>query len=175
MRPKRGALARLIDEMKQVGLVTLYFMICFALVLVLKKLFLAQYDVEFYGVSAAVVGALVVGKVVVLLDHTRLGNRFDRGHALWLSAFYKTTVYTLVTFLVVVAEKTFHAYRESGNLGESLKHVWEHRDRNVMLATVLCIGLAFAGYNLYTVIDRRLGEGTLRRLLFRREVAPTDT
>ena len=29
------------------------FLICFALVLLLKKLFLAQYDVEFYGVSAA--------------------------------------------------------------------------------------------------------------------------
>ena len=46
-------------------------------------------------------------------------------------------------------------------------HVWEHRDRNVMLATVMCIGLAFVGYNVYSAIDRRLGEGTLRQLLFR--------
>jgi hypothetical protein len=166
------AFDRLIHEVKQVGLVTLYFLVCFALVLTLKKLFLAQYAVEFYGVSAAVVGALVVGKVVVLLGHTRLGNRFDRGHALWLSAFYKTVVYTAVTFLVVVAEKVFHAWRESGNLGESLTHVWQHRDRNVMLATVVCIGLAFAGYNLYSAIDGRLGEGTLRKLLFRRTSAP---
>ena len=42
----------LIREVKQVGLVTLYFLVCFALVLTLKKLFLAQYAVEFYGVSA---------------------------------------------------------------------------------------------------------------------------
>jgi hypothetical protein len=73
-----------------------------------------------------------------------------------------------------VAEKVFHAYRESGNLGESLKHVWQHRDRNVMLATVVCIGLAFAGYNLYSAIDRRLGEGTLRKLLFRSDAQPTE-
>ena len=162
------ALGRLIEEVKKVGLVTLYFMVCFALVLTLKKLFLAKYDVEFYGVSAAVVGALVVGKIVVLLDHTRLGDRFDRVDALWLGAFYKTVIYTAVAFLVVVAEKAFHAYRESDNLGESLKHVWEHRDRNVMLATILCIGLAFAGYNLYSAIDRRLGEGALRRLIWGR-------
>ena len=161
------ALDRLIQELKQVGLVTLYFLFCFTLVLTLKKLFLAQYAVAFYGVSAAVVGALVVGKVVVLLDHTRIGTRFDQGHALWLGVFYKTAVYTAVTFLVVVAEKAFHAYRESGNLEESLRHVWQHRDRNVMLATVLCIGLAFAGYNVYTAIDHRLGKGTLRKLLFR--------
>ncbi len=162
------AFDRLIHEVKQVGLVTLYFLVCFALVLTLKKLFLAQYAVEFYGVSAAFVGALVVGKVVVLLDHTNLGNRFDRGHALWLGAFYKTAVYTAITLLVFVVEKTFHAWREGSSVGESLRHVWQHRDRTVMLATVLCVGLAFAGYNLYSAIDRRLGEGTLRDLIFRK-------
>ena len=160
------SLGRLIEEIKQVGLVTLYFMVCFTLVLTLKKLFLAQYSVEFYGVSAAFLGALVVGKVVVLLEHTRVGNRFDRTDALWRGALYKTVVYTAIAFLVFVSEKAFHAYRESGDLGESLRHVWEHRDRNVMLATVVCVGLAFAGYNLYSAIDSRLGEGTLRRLIW---------
>jgi hypothetical protein len=37
-----------------------------------------------------------------------------------------------------------------------------------MLATVICIGLAYAGYNLYSAIDRRLGEGSLRQMLFTR-------
>ena len=161
------ALDRLIQELRQVGLVTLYFLVCFGLVLTLKKLFLAQYAVEFYGISVAVVGALVAGKVVVLLDHTRIGNRFDRGHAVWLGAFYKTLIYTAITSAVVVAEKVFHAYRESEDIKVSLQHVWQHRDRNVMLATVLCVGLAFAGYNLYSAVDRHLGEGSLRKLLFR--------
>jgi hypothetical protein len=167
------AMNRLIHELKLVGLVTLYFMTCFALVLTLKKLFLAQYDLEFYGISAAVVGALVVGKVVVLLDHTRLGNRFDDTHSAWVGAIYKTAVYSAVAFLVIATEKIIHAYRETGHFGESLKEVWHHRDRSVMLATVLCVGLAFAGYNLYSAIDRRLGNGTLRKLLFRRS-PPSD-
>jgi len=162
------AFDKIVQEIKLVGLVTLYFGVCFGLVLTLKKLFLAQYSLEFYGVSAAILGALVVGKVVVLLDHTRIGNRFDDGHALWRGALYKTMAYSGVTLLVVGAEKAFHAYRESGNLRESIVHVWQHRDRSVMLATVICIGLAFAAYNLYSAIDRRLGEGTLRRLVFRR-------
>jgi hypothetical protein len=161
------AFDRLLEEVKHVGLVTLYFLACFTLVLTLKKLFLAEYAVKFYGVSAAIVAALVVGKVVVVLDHTRVGNRFDWSHAPWVGALYKTLVYSAMTFLVVGAEKVFHAWRESGQIGESLRHVWEHRDRNVMLATVLCIGLAFAGYNVYSALDRRLGEGTLRQVLMR--------
>ena len=161
------AFDRLAEELKQVGLVTLYFLVCFALVLTLKKLFLAQYAVEFYGVSAAIVGALVVGKVVVLLDHTPIGNRLDRSGAPWLGAAYKTLVYTAITFIVLIAEKVFHAWRESGHLGAAFRHVIENRDRNVVLATALCVGLAFAGYNLYAAIDRRLGHGSLRRLLLR--------
>jgi hypothetical protein len=169
------AFDRLMHELKLVGLVTLYFLVCFTLVLTLKKLFLAQYDLEFYGVSAAIVGALVVGKVVVLLDHTRLGNRFDDGHSPWIGAFYKTVVYSAVAFLVIATEKIVHAYRETGHFGESLKEVWHHRDRSVMLATVLCVGLAFAGYNLYSAIDRRLGEGTLRKILFLGTPPPEDS
>ena len=48
-------------EVKQVGVVTLYFMFCFAVILTLKKLFLAEYQIEFYALSAVVVGALVAG------------------------------------------------------------------------------------------------------------------
>ena len=85
-------MGRLLKQVKEVALVTLYFMVCFAILLTLKKLFLAQYEVEFYSVSAAVVAALVIGKVVVVLDHTSIGNRFDKKHALWLGALYKTVV-----------------------------------------------------------------------------------
>jgi hypothetical protein len=66
---------------------------------------------------------------------------------------------------VLSLERVFHAYREAGQLGQALTEVWIHRDRNVILAKVICIGLAFAGYHLYAGLDRRLGEGTLRRLV----------
>ena len=68
----------------------------------------------------------------------------------------------------MVIEKVVHGVRELGNLGQALQHVWHHRDRNVMLATVLCLALAYAGYNLYSAVDRRLGEGSLRQMLLRR-------
>lgn len=49
-------------EIKKVGLVTLFFLIGFGLILVLKKLFLAEYSIEFTGLSKAVVGALPAQK-----------------------------------------------------------------------------------------------------------------
>ena len=155
-------------ELQQVGLVILYFLFCFAIVLTLKKLFLASYEIEFYGLSVAAVGALVVGKVVVILDKTRVGTRFDHGNSLVIAALYKTLCYGVATFVVLFAEHVFHVYRESGALGQAIAEVWAHRDRNVILAKVLCIGLAFAGYHLYAGLDRRLGRGILWRTVWSR-------
>ena len=70
------------SPIKAVGLVTLYFLFCFGIILTLKKLFLADYQIEFYALSVAVVSALIAAKVVVTLDHTRAGTRFDASRAL---------------------------------------------------------------------------------------------
>lgn len=157
--------ARVGHEIKTVGLVSLYFLFCFGVILTLKKLFLADYHIEVYALSAAVIGALVAAKVVVILDHTRAGTRFDASRALVTAVLYKTLVYGAAAFGVLFAEKLVHAYRASGELGGAMAAVWAQRDRNVILAKVICVGLTFAGYHLYIGIDRRLGEGTLRRLL----------
>src|SRR3990172_10533904 len=115
--------------------------------------------------SATVVGALVAAKIVVVLDKTQAGTRFDATRPLWLSVLYKTVVYSLAAAAVLSLENVFHAYREAGQLGQALTEVWMHRDRNEILAKVICVGLAFAGYHLYAGLDRRLGEGTLPRLV----------
>ncbi|MGH7333837.1 MAG: hypothetical protein ACREKS_14070 [Candidatus Rokuibacteriota bacterium] len=152
-------------ELKAVGFVTLYFLFCFGIILTLKKLFLADYRVEVYALSTAVVSALVAAKVVVALDHTRAGTRFDASRALLIAVSYKTLIYGAVAFGVVFAEKLFHAYGATGELEAAMADVWTHRDRNVIFAKVICVGLTFAGYHLYTAIDRRLGEGALRRIV----------
>jgi hypothetical protein len=163
-----GLFAKLKHEAREVGLVTLYFFLCFGFILILKKLLLATYDIEFYALSSAVVGALIVGKVVVVLDKTQAGTRFEKSNSLGAAALYKTMIYSLCTALVLGAEKLFHAYRASPGLNEALREVWNHQDRYAILARVLCIGLAFLGYHLYAGLDRRLGEGKLKNIVLER-------
>ena len=109
------------------GLVTLYFMVCFGIVLTLKKLFLPEYQIEFYALSGVIVAGLVAGKFVVVLDHTPLSHRFAADHRSGLTAPYKNFIYTLVAFVVVAGEKLFHAYREYDGLGSAMSAVWENR------------------------------------------------
>jgi hypothetical protein len=166
--------ALIVREVKEVGRVTLYFLFCFGIILTLKKLFLADYQIAFSALSGAVIGALIAAKVVVTLDHTRAGTRFDASHPLAVAVSYKTLIYGLVAFGVLFGEQLFHGYRAQGALGAGLAEVWAHRDRNVILAKVICVALTFAGYHLFTGIDRRLGEGALWRMLVTRGSAPAE-
>jgi hypothetical protein len=156
------------EELKTAGLATLYFLCVFLFIILLKKLMLAQYDISFYGLSAAVFGALVVGKVVVVLDKTRAGTRFEASHSPMASVIYKTLVYSLVVLLVIAVEKVFHAWKETHDMAEAVAHVWHGRERARILATVLCIGLAFTAWNLFSAVNRRLADGRLGSWLTRR-------
>jgi hypothetical protein len=82
--------------------------VCFGVFLTLKKLLLEQYHISIYVFHAAVIGALVVAKVVVLLEKTSFGNRFQAGsliaHATW-----RSLVYTAVVFAVSLAEHLVEA------------------------------------------------------------------
>jgi len=62
MKGKRmGFKEKIKDELKEVGMVILYFLFCFGMILLLKKLFLAEYEIGYYALSSAAIGALIVG------------------------------------------------------------------------------------------------------------------
>lgn len=155
-------------EAVDVGMVTLYFLGCFFLASVFVKLILAEHRIEFQGLGEAAITALILAKVVVVMGKTRAGTRFDARVPVALASAYKSTLYFLATLLVFVAEKLFHVYREQDTFGAALAAVWAHRDREVILAKSMCIGLALVGYHLYLGIDRRLGNGILWRVMWTR-------
>ena len=144
---------------------TLYFLFCFGLILLLKKLFLAAYDVEFYALSKAVVGALIVGKVVVVLDHTKAGDRFQH-HLGYLNVIYKSAIYTFVVLLVGLCERLFHAFHDTGDFQHALREVYMGRDLNHFLASIICIGISFVIYNVFSGINRHMGDGKLLNIFF---------
>ena len=155
-------------EMVEVGLVTLYFLGCFLVAVALLNLALAQRQLEFRGLTEAVIIALVLAKVVVVMGKTRAGTRFDARVPVAVAAAYKSLLYFAATFGVLLAEKIFHAYREHDALGAAIVAVWTNRNRDVILVKSLCIALALIGYHLYAGVDRRLGKGILWRVMWKR-------
>ena len=151
---------KIMEELKRIGIVSLYFALCFGVMLLMKRLILAQYAIEFRGVTFALVGALVVGKVVVLLEKVPLGVR---NQPVVVDVILRTLLYTFGVWVALLLEKAFEARHEHGGFGPSLMAVFEHRDIHHVWASTIGVCIALLGFIAFSVLRRYFGGDELKR------------
>lgn len=156
---------KLKDEIKAIGVAALYFGCWIGALLLLKSLVLAEYKIAFHGWSVAVVGALVLSKVVLILEHVSLGA-WVRARPAWVDVILRTAMYTLGVAVVLALEKGFEDRHEYGGFVPTLRYLFRHEDVHHVWANTLCLSGALLGYNMLSVIRRHLGKGALRRIFF---------
>jgi hypothetical protein len=158
-----GFRQRLKKEIRAVVLATLYFATWIGVLMVLKVLILEEYYIEFHEWSLVLVGALVLAKVVLVLEHVPLGA-WVRTRPAWVDVILRTALYALGVLVVLLLEKAFEGRHEHGGFGPSLIALFQHADVHHVLANTICLTGALLGYNALSVVRRHLGEGGLIRL-----------
>lgn len=158
---------KLVEEIQAVGVATLYFAICFGLLMALKRLYLADYQIEFRGLSLALVGALITAKVVLVMKHITPGA-WLREHPALFEVLWRTLLYSLGVFVLLWLERGFEARREHNGFIPGVVWVFQHRDIHHILADTIGVGCALFGFNALSVVQRHLGQGQLGRLFLSR-------
>ncbi|MGH0037625.1 MAG: hypothetical protein ACQGVK_21555 [Myxococcota bacterium] len=158
---------RVQGEIREIGLVSLYFLAFFLLFLSLKALLLDEYSIQTSVLGTAVVGALIVAKVVVLLEKTSFGGLLDSHRAIY-HVLWRSLAYTAAVFVVTLAEHLFEYYRATGDLSSALGRLRAGEGLDHVLALNLSVGTAFVLYNVFAELERDLGPGGLRRVLLER-------
>jgi hypothetical protein len=161
--PRSSLKEKLKQEIRAMVLAVLYFGTWIGVLMVIKKLVLAEYKIEFNGLSLALFGTLVLAKVVLVLEHVPLGT-LVRGRPAWVNVLARTVLYALGVFIVLLIEKAFEVRHEHGGFGTSLFSVFHHTDNNRVWANTICLSGALLGYNALSVVRRHLGKGGLLRL-----------
>lgn len=156
--------ARLKEELRAVALYTLFFGTWFAVFMGLKALVLAEYEIRFPGLSAVLVGALVLAKVVLLLEHVSLGDWIARRPA-WVEVAVRTGLYALGVLVVLLLEKAFEARHEAGGVLRALAGILRHEDIPHVVANTIVATGALLVFNVFSLIRARLGPGALLRML----------
>lgn len=154
---------KLTKEIKKIALSTLYFATWLGVLVAVKQLILAEYRIEFHGLSMALLGALVLAKVVLVLEHVPLGAWIQKQPVL-IDVILRTALYTLGVFVVLLLEKTFEGRRDQGGFGPALIAVFQQANVYHVWANLICMSGALFGYNALAVIRGQLGEGGLIRL-----------
>ena len=165
---------KLKHELKAIILVTLFFAAWLGIFMGLKILLLEDYHIQFGGFSMVLIGALILAKVVLILEHVSLGA-WLRDKPVLVDVLLRTILYAFGTFVVMLLEKTFESRHEQGGFGPALMNVFQHRDMPHVWANTICLTGALLFYNLLAEINRRLGTGGLARMFLLPSRDSTDS
>ena len=160
----------LIGLVREMAPVVLFFFVVFGLIGLLYKLFVEQYAIEFSAFSKAAIAALILGKVVLLLDWAETGHRFEK-HRLIVVVVVKTLIYAVAVIAVGLGERIFDSMRKAGSLKAGVNALIANANVDRFLGFVLLISLIVGAYLTMQEISRAMGKGALFKLFFD---APTD-
>ncbi|KAA1193955.1 hypothetical protein F0M18_00475 [Pseudohalioglobus sediminis] len=160
---------RFLKEMREYLIISIYLWICFSVLLTYKAAILEAENVAFLPLGIAAVKALIIGKFILIGKAVKAGSRMTSGillaRIMWKSLAFLLllVVFTLIEELVV---GWFHGSTVAHTVDELMARSWlELLAPSVVMLLVLIPMIAFEE------IDRDLGKGKLRQLLFGRSDA----
>ena len=103
---------------------TLFFFVAFNVISINKALMLREHGIDFAGFAGATVGAMLVGKVLLVADKFPAINRFPEKPLIY-NVLWKTMIYMLAVFLVRYVEHLVPVAIEAGKLSGVHTHLLE--------------------------------------------------
>lgn len=109
---------------------TVFFFITFCLLIATQRLIDRQYGIPLTGFGNALIGALIIGKVVLVVDNFRFVNLYPHKPLIY-NALWKTAIYFFATMLVRYVEHIVPFLKQTGSFPEAHRHlleeiVWPH-------------------------------------------------
>jgi hypothetical protein len=168
-KASRGTRVRswLVDVLRHVLPPTLFFIVGFNLVAFSINLVLAQYFVHVAGFLVATLGALVVGKAVLVADKMPFLRRFDTAPMIQ-PILFKTLVYWAFVFVARLIEAWVHYAVDTGRLAGFAAFTAQQFSWHKFLFIQLWILVLFLIYTTAAELNAAFGHGELRRILFTR-------
>jgi uncharacterized membrane protein len=158
---------RVIGLVREMAPAVLFFFIAFLMIFVLFKLFVSQYAIEFSALGKAAVTALIVAKVILLVDWAESGYRFPKYRRAVVIA-SQTLVYCLAVILFGIGERIVHDVRQAGNIQEGLSRVIANANVDRFVGGALLVSLVVGAYLVMREISCAMGKGALYKLFFER-------
>lgn len=155
-----------VDLFYEMAPTVLFFFVAFMLMGLMFKLFVARYQIEFSAFAKAAIAALVVGKVILLVNWAESGRNFN-SHRRIVAILLKTLIYAFAVIVIGVGEKIVEAARKAHSFSEGIDTLIANANMDRFMGLVLLISMVVFAYLLMQEIESAMGEGALYRLLFK--------
>lgn len=144
---------------------TLYFFIAFNLIVITTNLLTRDYWFNLGSFMLASTTALIVGKVVLVVDKVRIIDKF-RGAPLAQPILYKTVFYSVVVTIVRFLERMLHLALDPRGFDVAAQAAMADFTWHRFVAVQVWIFVCFLLYVTANEMNALVGDGQLRRLFF---------
>jgi hypothetical protein len=151
-------------ELRALLLTTAYFAAWIGTLMGMKVLILAEYKIAFQGLSKALIGALILSKVVLILEHLPLGSWVRRQPA-WMDVALRTLFYSGGVLIVLILEKGIEGRHGDGGFAGAVSAACRATDAAHVWLNTICVAGALLVFNIAAVVRSHLGRGGLLKLL----------
>lgn len=155
--------SRVKHELFEVIPPAIFFFVAFQVIAFTRALMLKEYGIEVSTFMAATVGALIVAKVVLIVDLLPIVNRFPEKPLIY-NVVWKTAIYMIAALLVRYLEHLIPFIRRYGDLALANSHlleevVWPH-----FWAIQIWLLVLFFAYCSIRELVRVLGRERVRQM-----------
>src|SRR6516165_4128119 len=155
----------LLHEVREAAPPTIFFFVGFNLIVLTTRLLAADYGVALGNFMLATLGALIVGKAVLVANQLELLRRYDRA-PLIQPILYKTAFYWVVVFFARLFEQFVEFVLEGGAPSDFMLHLQTTFSWHRFFAISVWVFVLFLIYVTASEFSHPFGSGELRRLFF---------
>lgn len=163
---KSGWKSRITHEVRQFLRLFLYLYAIFGLFLLHESVVLARYDIRFTRYGFALATALVLAKVMLVLEDFNIARGFESRPPIY-SIVYKSVVYAVVFMAFYILEEIVGGLLRGEALRASVPAIARGTPQGILIALVI-VSCALVPYFTFKELGKILGEDVLHVLLFER-------
>jgi hypothetical protein len=154
---------KIIKEVKSIFWTSLYFLVWFGSLMLIKVLLLEEYHIQFYNVSALIIGALVVAKSVLIMEAIPASK--GKHQPAWAVVLKRTLLFMIGVFIILLLEKSIETRHEYGGVVEAFKNLFYDANMYHVWVNSICVFGALLTYNLGTLLSLNLGKEGIKKIL----------
>lgn len=144
----------------------LYLWVVLGLLMLHESVVLSRHDIIFTRYGFALVTALILAKVMLILEKLPIGRVFEN-KPLYVPILFKSAVYAVVFLAFLIAEEAIGWLVEGKSVSDSIPSIGGGTPQGYTL-TLVIFSLALVPYFTFTEIGRVIGTDKLHRLIFTR-------
>lgn len=171
--PKKTRKSALIEEFISLAIINLYLALSFSVLITLNSLALLKHGINAFNYGVAVVGALIIGKVIVLSEKLPLVERYG-DKPLIISVGYKSILFTIIVLIFNIAEHFIIGLFQQESIALILIELKIYFFRIDIVYQIFCLFLVFIPFFITRELNEILGKGKLFNLFFKSRTLNLD-